>query len=111
MTGPINIQTIVPTKYKGIVATVGTILTALVPYVIQAEQWLPAGWALGIGFAIAALTSLGVIGAPYVPKGAVLAPDTPAVAVAAQSAVTQEAVNQAAVTNPSANVPYSNPWP
>lgn len=108
MTGPINIQTIVPTKYKAIVGLIGALLTWLVPYVVQLLVYLPAPWPAVIGAAIAGLTYLGIVKTPYVPQGAVLAPDTPAVAVAAQQAVTQAAVQQASV--PQAGI-YPDPWP
>jgi hypothetical protein len=108
MTGPINIETIVPKKWKPWVATVSSLLAFAVPYVIQAEQWLPDPWPVVIGFVIAALTWLGVYRAPYVPEGAVLAPDTPAVASAAQATVTETAIASASL--PSHPGVYVNPF-
>jgi hypothetical protein len=108
MTGPINIETIIPTKYKAIVGLIGSLLSFVVPYVVQVEQYLPSPWPVVIGAVIAGLTFLGIVKAPYVPQGAVLAPDTPQVAVAAQAAVTQSAVQQASV--PQAGI-YPDPWP
>jgi hypothetical protein len=102
---PVNIDTIIPAKWKPIVGLIGSLLTLGVPYIVSVEQYLPSPWPLVIGVVIAILTSLGIYRAPYVPDGAVLAPNTPAVAVAAQAAVTQEAVKQATV--PGA---YGNPW-
>lgn len=100
MTGPLNIDTIVPTKYKGLVALIGTGLSFLVPYIIQVEQFLPSPWPAVIGAVLWVLTVSGVVRAPYVPQGAVLAPNTPEVAKAAQQAVTQAAVTQAQVQPP-----------
>jgi hypothetical protein len=108
MTAPFNIDTIVPTKWKPWVATLSSLLAFGVPYVIQAEQWLPDPWPVVIGFIIAALTWLGVYKVPFVPEGAVLAPDTPAVAVAAQQSVTQAAVEQASLPQTG---PYPDPYP
>lgn len=111
MSSPLNIETIVPAKWKPYIGLVGSVASFAVPYLIKAEEWLPSPWPVVIAAVIAGLTFLGIYKAPYVPPGAVLAPNTPAVAVAAQAAVTQEAVSQASATNPLANVPYKDPWP
>jgi predicted anti-sigma-YlaC factor YlaD len=95
MSTPLNIDTIVPTKYKAIVGLVGSLLTFALPVIVDAEKWLPQPWPVIIAGVLGVLTFFGIVKAPYVPEGAVLAPNTPAVVVAAQQAVTQAAVAQA----------------
>lgn len=107
----INIDTIVPTKWKPLVGLIGSLLTLALPYIVSAEQWLPSPWPAIIGVVIAGLTYVGILQAPFVPNGAVLAPNTPAVAAAAQAAVTSEAVAQATVPGPRAGANgWVNPW-
>lgn len=108
MTGPLNIDTIIPTKYKAIVGLVGSVLTFALPYIVDAEKWLPAPWPVVIAAVLAGLTGLGIVKAPYVPTGAVLAPNTPEVAKAAQQAVTQAAVASASQSAPGG---YRRAWP
>lgn len=101
MTAPFDITTIIPTKYKAWVGLVGSVLTLIVPFVLQAEQYLPTGVNLAIGGVLAVLTFLGIYKAPYAPPNTVL--------------VHESVVNQAPdlpdVTpqNP-AQPGYQNPW-
>lgn len=68
MTQP-TITTINPSKSKTWVAVLGAILTAVIPYVLQAAAFVPDPWPLVIGAVIAILTALGVYKAPYKPEG------------------------------------------
>jgi hypothetical protein len=96
MTTP-NLSNLVPLKWKTWVATVSGVLTLLVPYVLEASNYLDSPWPLVVGAVIAVLGALGVYKAPYVAPGQVLAPNTPAVQSAAQKA-------------PPVEGSYTNPW-
>lgn len=98
MTTPV-ITTINPSKAKTWVAIVGTILTTLVPYVLQAAVYVPDPWPLVIGAVIALLTAFGVYKAPYKPEGT--------------SVVANSELNQIAIpvpAPPAAEGGYQNPW-
>ena len=73
MTGP-DISSVVPLKWKPLVAVVSSILTLVVPYILQFSAHLPSPWPVVIGLVIAGLGALGVYHAPYVPKGHVVVP-------------------------------------
>lgn len=64
-----------PSKAKAWIALVGTLLTAIVPYVLQYSTALPAPWPALIGGMVALLTVLGVYHAPYKPTGTVIVQD------------------------------------
>lgn len=102
MTAPFDITEIIPTKYKPWVGFVGSLLTLVVPFVLQSQQYLPTGVNLGIGGVLAVLTALGIYKAPYAPPNTVLvhesvvnsAPDLP----------------PATPQNPLPPSGYNNPW-
>lgn len=52
---------------KSWVALIGSLLTFIVPWIVQASAGLPAPWPAVIGAAVAVLTALGVYRAPYAP--------------------------------------------
>lgn len=86
MTTP-DLSSLIPSKWKTWVGLVGSLLTFVVPYVLQISVGLPAPWPAAIGLVLALLTAFGIYKAPYKPEGTVLAPDTPAVAAAAKQGV------------------------
>lgn len=103
MTTPeFDITTIVPLKYKPLVGLIGAALTFVIPTVLQYSTSLPDPWPWVIAGVVALLTAAGIYRAPYTPPGAVLAPDTPAVAKAS-APVTP-------VINPTTGSSYKNPW-
>lgn len=97
MTQP-TITTINPSKSKTWVAVLGTVLTAVIPYVLQAAEFVPDPWPLVIGAVIAVLTALGVYKAPYKPEGT--------------SVVSNSELNKVATPLPPVDAPgqYQNPW-
>lgn len=68
MTAP-DLSLIVPTKWKPWVAFVGSLLTFIVPTVLEFSTSLPAPWPAVIAAVVAGLTWLGVYKVPYAPKG------------------------------------------
>jgi len=102
MTAPFDITEIIPTKYKAWVGLVGSLLTLVVPFILEAEQYLPTGVNLAIGGVLALLTALGIYKAPYKPtedtvlvhKSEVATPDLP----------------PATPSNPLPPHTYRNPW-
>lgn len=113
-----DLSEIVPKKWKPVVGLVGSLLTLIVPSIIQAESSLPPVWTVVIGAVLAVLTALGVYKAPYQPEGTVLAPATPEVIDAATitpSAPPAEATPQTPIKPPVPPVvhddgDYHNPW-
>lgn len=105
MTTP-TITTIEPSKSKTWVAVVGTVLTALIPYVLQAAEYVPDPWPLVIGGVIAVLTALGVYKAPYKPEGTSVVPNSEL----NQVAVPLPPVDKSEVSLPPAPGDYRNPW-
>lgn len=95
-----DIATIVPTKWKPLVGLIGAVLTFVIPTVLQYSTSLPDPWPWVIAGVVALLTAAGIYRAPYTPPGAVLAPDTPAVAAASAQPAPPPA--------PSGG--YRNPW-
>lgn len=68
------IPVITPSKAKTYVAFVGTVLTIVIPLVVQmSTNWPPQYQALLSGI-IGLLTIFGVYQAPYKPKGTVIVP-------------------------------------
>lgn len=103
MTAPgFDITPFIPLKWKPWIGAIGAILTFVVPTVTQLTANLEQPWPTAIAAVIAGLTWLGIYRAPYVPPGAVLAPDTPAVAAASAP--------PAPVINPATGTGYTNPW-
>lgn len=98
-----DLSFLIPTKYKTIVSLIGGALSFVVPFVLQATSALAPPWPAVIGVVLFLLSAFGVYKAPYAPKGAVLAPDTPAVAAATRQAA-------APVVNPATGGVYRNPW-
>jgi len=91
MTTPV----VTPSKMKAVIALVGSLLSAAIPFVLQYSTALPTPWPALIGGVVALLTMLGVYHAPYAPTGTVLKPtDSPAPATPPQT--------------PSGN--WVNPW-
>ena len=86
MTAPegFDLAGIIPSKAKVYVALIGSLLTIVGPWILDASNTLSEPWPGVIGLVFAALTGLGVYQAPYKPTGTVLAPNTPAVVEAAQ---------------------------
>lgn len=76
MTAP-DLSTIIPLKYKAWVGLAGTILTLVLPYVLEAVAFLPQPWPIVAGGVVALLTAFGIYKAPYVPPGAVVVPTPP----------------------------------
>lgn len=101
--GTPDLSFLIPKKYKTLVGLIGTGLSFLVPLVLQYTDALPSPWPAVIGFVLWVLTVLGIYRAPYVPTGAVIAPNTPAVATATAQAA-------APVVNPATGGAYRNPW-
>lgn len=95
MTTP-DLSTIVPLKYKTLVAAISAVLTIAVPYILQGAAHLPAPWPVIIGGVFAALGVLGVWHAPYVPAGHAIVPQAVA-----------ETVHRSL---PPAPGEYANPW-
>lgn len=95
MTAP-DFSTIVPLKYKTLVAAIGGVLTIVVPYILQAAAHLPSPWPLVIGLVFAALGTLGVWRVPFVPPGHAIVPQ--AVAETVQRSL------------PPVPGEYPNPW-
>ena len=58
---------------KSWVALLGSLLTFIIPWVVQYSAFLPAPWPAVIGAVVAVLTAVGVYNAPYKP----LPPVTP----------------------------------
>jgi hypothetical protein len=79
-----DLESLVPLRWKTWIALAGSVLSFVVPLVVSVQDYLPAPWPAVIGTGIAVLTALGVYHAPYVKPEARIAPDTPAVAAAAQ---------------------------
>ena len=52
---------------KSWVALVGSLLTFIIPWVVQYSTLLPAPWPAVIGAVVAVLTAVGVYHAPYQP--------------------------------------------
>lgn len=63
-----------PSKAKAYVALLGSVLTVIVPLLLDVSTHLPEPWPAIIGGVIGLLTVLGVYQAPYRPAGTVLAP-------------------------------------
>jgi hypothetical protein len=97
----VDITTIIPSKAKTWVGLVGSLLTFVVPYVLEFADALPAPWPVIAGAVLAVLTALGIYKAPYAPTGTVVAPATPAVIEAASESTP-------AYHPPSGT--YTNPW-
>jgi hypothetical protein len=101
MTAPFDITEIIPTKYKAWVGLIGSVLTLVVPFVLEAEQYLPTGANLAIGGVLAVLTSLGIYKAPYKPSN-----DT---VLVHKSEVTTD-LPAATPNKPLPPSGYNNPW-
>lgn len=78
-----DLSSLVPTKYKPLVALIGAIATFAVPLLASVALPLPA--TIGIAVVLAVLTALGVHQAPYAPTGttSVFVPTTVAPPVSA----------------------------
>ena len=55
---------------KAWVALLGSLLTLIIPWLVQVSAGLPAPWPAVIGVIVALLTAVGVYHAPYQPAGA-----------------------------------------
>lgn len=106
MTTP-DLSFIIPKKYKAVVALVGTGLSFVVPFVLEASDSLPSPWPAVLGAVLWLLTALGVLQAPYAPKGTTLAVD-PAAQEVAPSVPSNAPVAQAPPYTPGG--PYSDIW-
>jgi len=73
MTAP-DLTGLVPLKYKAWVGLIGAALSFAVPYLIEAQKWLPSPWPVVIGVVLFIASGLGVHQAPYLPEGTVVAP-------------------------------------
>lgn len=120
MTTPINLEEIVPSKAKAWVGLFGSLVTFVLPLILQSSDSLPAPWPVIIGAIAAVLTTLGVYKAPYGPAGTTLAVDpaktaassdlpagTP-VAVPVEQIGTTHPISEAITPPPDGN--YKHPW-
>lgn len=73
MTAP-DLSYLIPSKWKAVVALVGSALSFLVPYILEVTNGLPAPWPAVVGVVLFILTAFGAYKAPYKPPGTVLAP-------------------------------------
>lgn len=77
MTQPIpDLSGLIPSKWKAWVALIGTGLTFLVPFILEAQTALPPLWSAAVGLLLWVLTALGVLRAPYLKPGTVVTPET-----------------------------------
>lgn len=116
-----NIEGVVPTKYKAIVAIISGLLTIGVPWILQASTSLPSPWPGVIGLVIAALGALGVYRVPAVPDGHVIVPVSVAQAGVNASAGATVPTSQTSTVSAPPNTSigikgggmgtgYRNPW-
>lgn len=73
MTTPI-VTTVELNHNKGWLAGITTILTLVVPYILQYDDFLPKPWPQVIGLVIALLGTFGVVKIPAKPEGTVVVP-------------------------------------
>lgn len=100
MTAPFDITEIIPTKYKAWVGLIGSVLTLVVPFILQSEQYLPTGANLAIGGVLAVLTALGIYRTPYAPPSAVLVHES----------VVNSSPDLPPATPDNPVGPFKNPW-
>jgi len=115
MTEPevVDLSNLVPKKWKPVVGLIGSLLTFIVPVVLDVTADLPPVWTAIIAAVLAVLTALGIYKAPYVPANTIIASRTPEVVAAATHAqVTQEPVTPAPPVEEPGTPPanYKNPW-
>lgn len=109
MTTP-DLSSLIPSKYKAVVGLIGSALSFAVPYILEVTNGLSAPWPVVVGVVLFILTALGIYKAPYVPPGAVVAPDTAAVAQAAtQATPPREDIDDVPPPTPGLGG-YRNPW-
>lgn len=98
-----RLEDLVPSKAKTWVALVGSVLSFVIPFVLEVSDSLPTPWPALVGALVAVLTALGVYRAPYKPAGTVVAP---AEAIPAGTP-TDEGV---APVTPNEPDKFKNPW-
>lgn len=76
MSNPPDLSGLIPAKWKTYTAIVGTGLSFVVPFILEASNGLPAPWPAVIGAVLWVATALGVYAAPYKPTGTVIVPAT-----------------------------------
>lgn len=109
MTAP-DINEIIPTKWKTWVGLIGSLLTIVGPYILQAGDYLPAPWPLVVGLFFAVLTTLGIYKAPYRPTGTILAVDPSAPVVSDKVPDNAPTARPTYVGPITPDGPMSNPW-
>lgn len=69
-----DLSGLIPSKWKAVVALIGTGLSFILPFVLEATSALPSPWPAIIGAVLWLLTAFGVLQAPYLKPGTVAAP-------------------------------------
>ena len=114
----VDLNTVVPHKWKPIIGLLGSLLAVVIPAVVAAETSLPPVWTVVIGAGVALLTALGIYKAPYQPEGTIIAPATPEVIESAQAAMgipktplpEEETPAPAPPSKRTKSGEYQNPW-
>lgn len=107
MTTPI-VTTIEPTKAKGWVALVTTVLTVAVPYILSVSTYLPDPWPAVIGGIIGLLGVVGVVKTPNHPANTSIVPNDQITSL--PQGVGYTPVPDKPVNRPAEGGPYRNPW-